>query len=94
METNTEINIKLNIVNLDETEKNLDRIGEKLEKANSLMDELAKKDPDASIEILVDQLKEKILGKDEFETAQILTPLFGGGNGEMILKMISAYLKG
>lgn len=81
-------------VDLDQYEKQVDRIIGKLEKANSLADELAKKDPDASIENLVDQLKEKILGKDEFETAQILTPLFGGGNGEMILKMISTYLRG
>lgn len=81
-------------IDLDQYEKQVDRIIEKLEKANSLADELAKKDPDASIESLVDQLKEKIIGKDEFETAQILTPLFGGGNGEMILKMISTYLRG
>ncbi len=64
----------------------------RIKKANSLADELAEKDPDASIEILVNQLKEKFLGKDEFETARILTPLFGGGNGGMILKMISDYL--
>ncbi len=79
-------------VDLDQYEKQVDRIIGKLEKANSLADELAEKDPDASIEILVNQLKEKFLGKDEFETARILTPLFGGGNGGMILKMISDYL--
>ena len=81
-------------VDLDQYEKQVDRIIEKLEKANSLADELAKKDPDASIESLVDQLKEKIIGKDEFETAQILTPLFGCGNGEVIIKMINTYLRG
>lgn len=90
METNTEINIKLNIVNLDETEKNLDRIGEKLEKANSLVDELAKKDPDASVENLVEELSIKIAKYSEFEKAKILCPLFGS-SGAMIARMILLY---
>lgn len=79
---------------LDQYEKQVDRIIEKLEKANSLADELAEKDLDASIENLVDRLMEKRIELDEFEAARILTPLFRCGNGEMILKMISTYLRG
>ncbi len=89
-----EIDVKLNLVGLNVYEEQITRINQKLEKANSLTDESAKKDPDASIEILVDRLKEKILGKDEFEVAKILTPLFGCINGEVILKMIDSYLRG
>ena len=80
-------------IDLDQYEKQVDRIIGKLEKANSLGDELAKKDHDVSVESLVYQLYGNNSKLDEFEIARILTPLFRC-NGEVIMKMISAYLRG
>lgn len=77
-------------VDLDQYEKQVDRIIGKLEKANSLADELAKKDPDASVENLVEELSIKIAKYSEFEKAKILCPLFGS-NGGMIARMILLY---
>lgn len=81
---------KLLNVDLDQYEKQVDRIIGKLEKANSLADELAKKDPDASIENLVEELSIKIAKYSEFEKAKILCPLFGS-SGAMIARMILLY---
>lgn len=77
-------------VDLDQYEKQVDRIIGKLEKANSLADELAKKDPDASVENLVEELSIKIAKYSEFEKAKILCPLLGS-NGGMIARMILLY---
>ncbi len=55
-----EIDVKLNLVGLNVYEEQITRINQKLEKANSLANELAKKDVDTSIKSLVEQLKEKI----------------------------------
>lgn len=54
-----EIDVKLNLVGLNVYEEQITRINQKLEKANSLANELAKKDVDTSIKSLVEQLKEK-----------------------------------
>ncbi|MEY8258244.1 hypothetical protein AAK706_11000 [Erysipelotrichaceae bacterium 66-17] len=75
---------------LDQYEKQVDRIIGKLEKANSLADELAEKDPDASIENLVEELSIKMAKYSEFEKAKILCPLFGS-SGAMIARMILLY---
>lgn len=85
-----EIDVKLNLVGLNVYEEQITRINQKLEKANSLADELAKKDPDASVENLVEELSIKIAKYSEFEKAKILCPLLGS-NGGMIARMILLY---
>lgn len=84
--------MKLNLVGLNVYEEQITRINQKLEKANSLANELAKKDVDTSIKSLVEQLKEKIAYLNEFEQAKILIPLLEPCGKMVAGAILSAFL--
>ncbi|WP_288341618.1 hypothetical protein [uncultured Dubosiella sp.] len=89
-----EIDVKLNLVGLNVYEEQITRINQKLEKANSLANELAKKDADVSVESLVEQLSEKIAKLDEFEKANILFQLIEPCGSALARMILVAFLIG